>query len=102
MTKNEIIRELSKCNPSKIKSLYVIYYNIPNVKFTFSYEYTSSASVDSRRELAKVIFSIYKLRSYVSSIFIVYFSANGGCLTRMYDSCVRPQSISDFIKAIKK
>lgn len=102
MTKNEIIRELAKCNPSNIKSLYIIYHNKPNVKFTFSYEYTSSASVDSRRELAKVIFSIYKLRSYVSSILIVYFSENGGCLTRTYDSCVRPQSISDFIKTIKK
>lgn len=102
MTKNEIIRELSKCNPSNIKSLYVIYHNKPNVKFTFSYEYNSSVSVYSRRELAKVILSIYKLRSYVSSILIVYFSKTGGCLTRTYDSCVRPQSISDFIKTIKK
>ncbi len=102
MTKNEIIRELAKCNPSNIKSLYVIYHNKPNVKFTFSYDYTPSASVDSRRELAKVILSIYKLRQYVQSILIVYFSDNGGCLTRTYDSCVRPQSISDFIKTIKK
>lgn len=102
MTKNEIIRELSKCDPSNIKSLYIIYHNKPNVYFTFSYEHTFSASVDSRRELAKVIFSIYKLRSYVSSMLLVYFSKNGGCLTRTYDSCVRPQSISDFIKTIKK
>lgn len=102
MTKNEIIRELSKCDPSNIKSLYIIYHKKPNVYFTFSYEYTSSASVDSRRELAKVIFSIYRLRSYVSSMLLVYFSKNGGCLTRMYDSFVRPQSISDFIKTIKK
>lgn len=102
MTKNEIIRELAKCDPSNIRSLYIIYHNKPNVKFTFSYEYVSSDSVDSRRELAKVILSIYKLRSYVSSILIVYFSDNGGCLTRTYDSCVRPQTISDFIKTIKK
>ena len=102
MTKNEIIRELAKCNPSNIQRLYVIYHNKPNVQFTFSYEYTSSASVDSRRELSKVILSIYKLRIYVSSILVVYFSDNGGCLTRAYDSCVRPQSISDFIKTIKK
>lgn len=102
MTKNEILKELSKCDPSNIKSLYVIYHNKPNVKFTFSYEYTFSLSLDIRRELVKVILSIYNLRSYVSSILVVYFSKNGGCLTRTYDSCVCPQSISDFVKTIEK
>lgn len=98
MTKNEIIRELSNCNPRDVKSLYIIYHNHrSDVRYVYGYEFTSSlSSLDSRREFARVLLSLYKLRAYVISINVSYF----GGVERMYDSYNRVNSISEFIKTV--
>ena len=104
MTKNEIIRELSCCSPCRVKSLFVIYHDYhTDARYTFSYEHTADSSVESCREFVRVLLSLYKLRKYVMTIFVSYFSdENGKCLTRTYDSYNRVNSVSEFIKTIKK
>ena len=67
MTKNEIIRELIKCNPDDIKSLSIIYHDSGSlVEYFYDYEITPHLSLDSRRELAKVLLSLYKLLNLAS------------------------------------
>ena len=74
MTKNEIIRELIKCNPEDIKSLSIIYHDSGSrVEYFYDYQFTSHLSLESRRELAKVLLSLYKLRNYVGAIRVEYF-----------------------------
>ena len=107
MTKNEIIRELSKCNPCRIRSLFVVYYNpTTRVMYSFSYENDPSLGLVPlaiQRELAKVVLSAYRLRKYIKVISVAYFfSASGeSCIRHHSDYCLVP-SISDFIKSIKK
>lgn len=103
MTKNEIIRELANCHPCRVKRLDIIYHKAStNIRYVFHYEYISSACIDDRRELARVILSIYKLRKYVESVRVAYFSDESGeCVYRFFDSCNRVNSVSDFIHAIK-
>lgn len=107
MTKNEIIRELSRCNPCRIRSLFVVYHNSATcVRYSFSYENDPSLGLvplATQRELAKVVLSAYKLRKYIKVISVSYFSsANGESCIRYYsDYCLVP-TISDFIKSIKK
>lgn len=107
MTKNEIIRELSKCKFSRVRTLFVVYYNpVTHSRYSFSYENYPSfglAPLSVRRELAKVVLSAYKLRKYIKVISVSYFSsANGESCIRYYsDYCIVP-TISDFIKTIKK
>lgn len=104
MTKNEIIRELAKCNPLDVASLIIVYHNkTAGVKYVFSYEF--STSLDSRRELALVILSIYRLRRYVDSLKVVYSFTNddGDFVVRYYNACkTYSHSISEFIRTIKK
>lgn len=105
MTKNEIIRELTKCNPQDIERLRIVYHNREtDVKYVYVYEFTSYLSLDARREFARVLLSLYKLRKYVISVFVTYFpTADVDYLDRYYDSCrLYVHSVSDFIKTIKK
>lgn len=104
MTKNEIIRELSKCNPSRVRSLFVVYHNPrTDTKYVFSYDWVPFPSLSVRRELAKVVLSVYKLRKYIRLISVRYFSsADGECVDRFYSSDYNVLTISDFIKSIKK
>lgn len=108
MTKNEIVKELSKSNPNMIGRLYIVYHNEDaNVRYTFAYEDTIShgSTCFERRELARVLLSLYKLRRHIECVRVVYWIRNSetGWLERYYDSCSRyVYSISDFIKTIKK
>lgn len=107
MTKNEIIRELTKINPSLIKRLAIVYHNRGvDVKYVFSYEYTTHASHELLRELARVVLSLWKLRIFVVSINVEYFPFDdyskdyGKCIFRSFHSSKHVLSISDFIKTI--
>lgn len=106
MTKNEVIRELTKCDPRNIRHLCVVYHNKSNgIKYVFAYDYKSASIVELKRELARVLLSLYKLRRYIEGI-TASFSPLQSCtspLDLFYDSCNRYVfSISDFIKSIKK
>ena len=104
MLKVEIIRELSKCNPQSIKSLYIVYHNrTTNDKYIYSYQSVLCFTNESFRELARVLFSLYKLRKYIDCIRVTYFSSvDSECeYSRQYDVNYI-YSISDFIKSIKK
>lgn len=107
MTKNEIIRELSKCSPRLIGRLFIVYHNKEaNVRYTFAYEDTLShgSTYDERKELARVLLSLYEVRRHIECIRVVYWTRNSDndLLERYYDSCGRyVYSISDFIKFIK-
>lgn len=107
MTKNEIIRELSKCNPCRVRSLFVVYHNpSSSVKYCFTYDndpFSGVPPLTACRELAKVILSVYKLRRYIKAIHVSYFSSSDGeYIIRSFDSDYYVYSISDFIKSIKK
>ncbi len=108
MTKNEIIRELVKSNLATIGRLFIVYHNREtNVTYTFDYEDTLShgATYEERRELARVVLSLYRLRRFVQCLRVVYWVRNsdGDWSERYYDFCTRHvHSISDFINTIKK
>lgn len=107
MTKNEIIRELSECNLSHVRTLFVVYHNpIAHVRYSFSYGNDPSlglAPLSVRRELTKVVLSAYKLRKYIKVISVAYFSsANGESCIRFYSDYRFVPTISDFINSIKK
>lgn len=105
MTKNEIIRELIKRNPEDIKSLSIIYHNrCACVEYVYEYEFTSHLSLEVRRELVKVLLSLYRLRNYVDAIRVEYFPADwdGDYIYRYFSNLHYVPSISDFIKTIKK
>ena len=103
MTKNEIIRELVKSNPTNIKSLFIVYHNrITNDKYVYTYRSVICFTDESLRELARVLLSLYKLRKYVDRIQVTYFSSSSVSeYTRSYDVNF-VYSVSDFIKTIKK
>lgn len=106
MTKVEIIRELTKCDPRDIRSLCVVYYNkSTNTKYFFDYDYKSAAtSLELKRELSRVLLSMYKLRRYIDSISASFFPLPVGSspLDLFYSSCNDYVfGISDFIKTIK-
>lgn len=106
MTKIEIISELRRCNPENIKSLSVIYFNrVSRVRYLYDYQFTSHLSLDARRELAKVLLSLYKLRDYVDVIRVEYFPSDcddDETIYRYFSNLDYVYSISDFIKSIKK
>lgn len=106
MTKNEIIRELTKCDPRNIRNLYIIYHNKSNgVRYVFSYYYKSASLVENERELARVLLSLYKLRRHIITITASFFPLQAGDspLDIFFDSCNHYVfNISDFIKTIKK
>ena len=111
MTKNEIIRELVKMNPSLIKRLSIIYHNrSADVKYIFCYESTTHVSHELLRELVRVVFSLFKLRRFVVRIDVEYFPFDnddyakdyGKCVSRSFQSSQYVLSVSDFIKTIKK
>lgn len=107
MTKNAIIRELSKFNPRLIGRLFVSYHNKKtNTRYTFAYVDTLShiSTQDEVRELARVLLSLYKLRRHIECIHVVYWvrTSESDWLKRYYESSNYVHSISDFIKTIKK
>ena len=107
MTKNEIIRELSKFNPSLIGRLFIAYHNKKsNIRYTFTYEDTLShiSTQAERKELVRVLLSLYKLRHHIECLRVVYLvrTSEGDWLERYYESSKYVYSISDFIKSIKK
>lgn len=105
MTKNEIIRELAKSNPNSISYLCVIYHN-PKARVDYVYSYNNSFldTAELRKELARVILSLYRLRKYVVSIRVVYYrpTPDSDFVNRFFDSFNYVYSVSDFIKTIKK
>lgn len=105
MTKNEIISELTKRNPRDIERLRIVYHNREtNVKYVYVYDAASSFHIESRKELGRVLLSLYKLRKYVECIHVIYFpSADVDYFDRYYDFCqCYVHSVVDFIKTIKK
>lgn len=109
MTKNEIIRELLKINPALIRRLDIIYHNrCAEVKYVFSYKFTTFGSDESLRELSRVILSLWKLRRFVVGIGVEYFPFDdygkdyGKCIVRKFQSSQYVHSVVDFIKTIKK
>lgn len=105
MTKNQIIRELIKSNPRDIQSLAIIYHNKRlGIKYVYVYEYTSHLSPEARRELISVLLTLYKIRSFVDSIAVTYFSLSDddGPVCRFYDSCnAFVYGISEFIECVQ-
>lgn len=105
MTKNQIIRELIKSNPRDIQSLAIVYHNKRlGIKYPYVYEYTPHLSLEARREFAKVLLSLYRLRSFVDSIAVSYFSLldDDGRVCRSYDSCnAFVYGISEFIECVQ-
>lgn len=105
MTKIEIIRELSRVRFKFVKSLDVIYRSpSTNSRYVYSYEYTSHLSLESRREFAMVISSLFKLRKYVESIRVVYFpfdEENDEPVVWYASDVHYVYSIRDFIQHIK-
>lgn len=107
MTKNEIIRELSKFNPCLIGRLFISYHNKKsNIRYTFTYEDTLShiSTQAECKELTRVLLSLYKLRRHIECIRVVYWvrTSESDWLERYYESSNYVYSISDFIKTIKK
>lgn len=105
MTKNQIIRELRRCNPENIKSMHVFYYNRDaRVRYVYDYEFTTHLSLGARRELVKVLLSLYKLRDYVVAISVEYFPVgdDDDTIFRYFSDSRYVPSVSDFIKSIKK
>lgn len=105
MTKNEIIRELAKSNPDSISYLCVVYHN-PSTRTSYVYAYNNSFldTAELRRELARVVLSLYRLRKYIVSIRVVYYkpTLESDFVNRFFDSANYVYSVSDFIKTIKK
>lgn len=105
MTKNEIIRELVKSNLNSILCLCVVYHNTStNTSYVYSYNNSSFDNAKLRRELSRVILSLYMLRKYIIGIRVVYYgpTLESDFVNRFYDSSNYVYSVSDFIKTIKK
>ena len=101
MTKIEIIRELRRCNPENIKSMYVFYINSDSrVYYIYDYEFTSHLSLEKRREFTKVLLSLYKLRNFIETISVEYFPVGDDDDTtfRYFSNKRYVPSVSDFIK----
>lgn len=105
MTKNEIIRELTHSNPHDVQTLVIIYHNKRlGIKYPYIYECTSHLTLEERRELARVLLTLYKLRSFVTSISVTYFPLFDGDkpVHRSYDSCnAFVYGISEFIECVQ-
>lgn len=107
MTKNEIIRELSKCESRYVRRLTIVYHNSnSNVVYTFCYENSPhyKASDAEKIELVRVLKSLYNMRGYIKDIHTVYYTRDfdGYFMKRIehYTSADCLQyvfSISDFI-----
>lgn len=77
MTKNEIIRLLQKLSPYCIKSLDIIYHKMTSSgSYYYLYNYSAMAQFTDV-PLCEVLLSLYKLRSHVRVIHLVYFDKQG-------------------------
>lgn len=77
MTKNEIIRLLQKLSPYCIKSLDLVYHKMTsNCSYYYLYNYSAMAQFTDV-PLCEVLMSLYKLRSYIRVIHLVYFDKQG-------------------------
>lgn len=99
MTKNEIIRELTKCNPQSIQRLSIIYHN-DSANVRYIYEFSSLCDCSSKQELARVLLSLYRLRKYVVFLDVSYLSSDG-IVVREFRSFRYVPSVSAFIKYVK-
>ena len=78
MTKNEIIRGLLKLSPYCIKSLDIVYHKMTSSgSYYYMYQYSATFPVRCETPLVEVLLSLYKLRSYVRVIHLVYFDKQG-------------------------
>lgn len=105
MTKNEIIRELCSMNARSIESVSIIYYNrVTCDRYIFNYNRKPDVSFDDCFELFSVIKTLNYLRDYVVSIDVVYYTRNfvDGPVRRFWSSYNYKNTISDFIKSVKK
>lgn len=104
--KYDIIRELRRCNPENIKSLNIIYYNSSShVRYCYYYQYTSHVAIEVKRELTRVLLSLWKLRDYVEGISVDYFpfsDDDSECVNRWYNEINFALNVFDFIKTTKK
>lgn len=99
MTKDEIIRELTKCNPQSIQRLSIIYHN-DSANVRYIYEFSSLCDCSSKQELARVLFSLYRLRRYVVYLDVSYLSSD--CIVvRNFRNFRYVPSVSHFIKYVK-
>ena len=108
MTKNEIIRELRSCRVDCIEHLFIVYHNRQTPRFTINYVFVYEntldhvSTFDERRELARVLLSIYRLRGFVDCIRLAYRDFDGSVVDLFYDSNASyVHTVSDFIKTIK-
>lgn len=99
MTKNEIIRELTQCNPQSIQRLSIIYHN-DSANVRYIYEFSSLCDCSSKQELARVLFSLYRLRRYVVYLDVSYLSLDG-IVCRNFRNFRYVPSVSHFIKYVK-
>lgn len=101
MTKIEIIRCLQKLSPYRIKFLDIVYHK-PIDFGSYCYRYTYSAMSEfTDVPLCEVISSLYKLRSYVRAINLVYFDIHGQIQQIDYsvNDCIDCDTLSDFINS---
>lgn len=105
MTKNEIIRELCAMNARSIESLSILFYNRSTCdRYVFNYNRSNNVSFDACFELFSVMKVLNDLRDFVISINVVYYTRDfvDGPVRRFWSSYNYKNTISDFIKSIKK
>lgn len=101
MTKNEIIRVLQLLNPSRIKSLDIIYHKMTSCgSYYYLYNYSAMSEFFST-PLVEILMSLYKLRGYVRLIHLVYFDDQGQMQQIDYKvkNFVGCATLSDFINS---
>lgn len=100
MTKNEIIRNLQKLSPCRIKFLNIVYHKITfDSSVYYRYSYSSSMSAFFSTPLVEVLPSLYKLRGCIRAIHLVYFDEHGqeAHLDWVAKDCVYCETLNDFI-----
>ena len=105
MTKNEIIRELCAMNARSIESLSILFYNRATCdRYVFNYNRSKDVSFDDCFELFSVMKTLNDLLDYVISINVVYYTRDfvDGPVRRFWSSYNYKNTVSDFIKSIKK
>lgn len=101
MTKNEIIRCLQLLPPYRIKFLEIVFHKETS-RGSFYYRYTYSAMSEfTDVPLCEVLSSLYKLRSCVRSINLVYFDTQGTIQRFDYrvSDCIDCDTFSDFVNS---
>lgn len=103
MTKNEIIRFLQKLSPCKIQCLDVIYHKMTNYgSYYYHYQYSAIHQLSLGTPLCEVLLSLYKLRSCIRGINLVYFDKQGQMqqLDWFAEDSICCKTLNDFINTI--